>query len=400
MRWSLPLGRVFGIALRLHITFLLLLGWVGYEAFVAGGPSAAKWELLRVCLIFLCIILHELGHSVVAQRLGVEVKSITLLPIGGVAALRNIPENPWHEIAITLAGPMVNAVIALVLFPFVGIQSLTSLAMEMTHIPHDLGSLTRALVGTNILLFAFNFIPAFPMDGGRLLRASLALFISYRRATTIATFVGQGMSILFVLFGLRNPGMGLMVVIGIFIFLGAEGEERMVQARSLLRGLYVEDVMTREFAALEPSDTVGRGLEMVYQTGQDDFPVVEKGRLLGIVSRQTMLEAVNRRGGQVSVQQVMETDVPAVGPQAKVTRVQDELFGDGWGSLPVMQDGRLVGMLSPENVSRYLLVQSSIKSARRRAAGQTPALPPVIGAVPPIAPPRPPAESVPPAGRA
>src|SRR2546426_851015 len=143
MRWSLPLGRGFGVALRLRITFLLLLGWVGYEAFVAGGPSAAKWELLRVCLIFLCIILHELGHSVVAQRLGVEVKSITLLPIGGVAALRNIPENPWHEIAITVAGPMVNAAIAAVLLPIAGLPAM----QDFVHIPQDFGGLLRALTG-------------------------------------------------------------------------------------------------------------------------------------------------------------------------------------------------------------------------------------------------------------
>src|SRR5213594_4172921 len=185
MRWSVPIGRVFGITLRLHVTFLLLLAWVGYEAFVVGGMSAARWELARVCLIFACIALHELGHSVVAQQLDVEVKSITLLPIGGVAALRRIPENPWHEIAITLAGPMVNAAIAIVLFPFAGMPT----GSELLSIPHSAGSLMRSLIGTNIVLFVFNFIPAFPMDGGRLLRATLALVLSYRRATAIAATV-------------------------------------------------------------------------------------------------------------------------------------------------------------------------------------------------------------------
>lgn len=399
MRWSLPLGRVFGIALRLHVTFLMLLAWVGYEAFVEGGAPAAKWELLRVCLIFLCIILHELGHSVVAQKLGVEVKSITLLPIGGVAALRSLPENPWHEIAITVAGPLVNAIIALVLFPVAGITSVAQFVAAMSHIPTDVGSLLRALVGTNLLLVIFNSIPAFPMDGGRLLRAVLALMMSYRRATTIAAFVGQGMAVIFVLVGLRYE-MWLLVIIGVFIFMGAEGEERMVRARSLLRGLDVDEVMTREFTALSPHDTVARGLEMVYQTGQDDFPVMEDDRLAGMVSRAAMLEAVNGAGPQVPVAEVMDPNVPAVPTGAKVSRVQDELFNDGWGSLPVIEDGRLVGVLSPQNVSRYLLVQSSLKSDRRRAAGRTPARPPVIASVRPIAPPPPPAESVPPTGRA
>ncbi len=393
MRWSLPIGRVFGISLRLHVTFLLLLGWVGYEAFNVGGPVAAKWELLRVCLIFVCIGLHEFGHSVVAQQLGVQVKSITLLPIGGVAALRRIPENPWHEIAITLAGPMVNAAIAAMLLPMAGLPSLTDLA----HIPHDVGSLLRALTGANIALFLFNFIPAFPMDGGRLLRAVLALMISYRRATTIAAFVGQGLAIVFILAGLKLSAWLLMIV-GVFIFLGAEGEEKMVQMRSLLRDLDVEDVMSREFVVLAPTDDIGRGLEMVYQTGQDDFPVIQDKQLLGIVSRQAMLEAVNRGGAHSQIAGVMETDVPAVSPETKILRVQDELFNEGWTSVPVMQESRIVGLLSPENISRYLLVQSSIKPARRPAAARTPVPPPVIAAVPPVVPPPPRVESVPPTG--
>jgi Zn-dependent protease/predicted transcriptional regulator len=395
MRWSLPVGRVFGISLRLHVTFLMLLAWVGFEAFGVGGFAAAKWELLRVGLIFVCIALHELGHSVVAQQLGVQVKSITLLPIGGVAALRSLPENPWHEIAITIAGPMVNAAIAAALLPIAGFPALADLA----RIPHDLGGLLRALAGANIILFVFNFIPAFPMDGGRLLRAVLALVLPYVRATVIAAFVGQGLAIAFVLAGLKT-GQWLLMIIGVFIFLGAEGEEKMVKMRSLLRDLDVEDVMTREFTALAPTDSVARGLEMVYQTGQDDFPVMDGDRLLGMVSRQDLLAAVNRHGMHAAVADVMEVNVPAVPPLAKVSRVQDELFNEGWGSLPVMQEGRLIGLLGSDNITRYILVQSSLKSARRRAGGRMPAPPPVIGAVPPIVPPPPRAESVPPAGPA
>lgn len=397
MRWSFPIGRVFGISLRMHVTFLLLLAFVGYLGYQTAGAVGAQVQLLRICLVFLCVVLHELGHSIVALQLGVEVKSITLLPIGGVAALRTLPENPWHEIAITVAGPMVNAVIALILLPFVGLPMKPD--MNFALIPADAAGMVRGLLGTNIVLFAFNLIPAFPMDGGRLLRATLALFVSYRRATAFAAFMGQAVAIVFVLIGL-NMGLMLLVIIGVFIFLAAEGEERMVRARSLLRGLYVEDVMSREFAALAPSDTVARGLEMVYQTGQDDFPVMEETELRGMVSRQAMLDALNRLGADVPVDQVMVTDAPPVPPSAKVTRVQDELFNDGWGSLPVIQDGRLVGVLSPQNVSRYLLVHGSIKSDRRRAAVRTPAHPPLSGAVPPVVRPSPPAESVPPTDRA
>jgi predicted transcriptional regulator len=189
-------------------------------------------------------------------------------------------------------------------------------------------------------------------------------------------------------------------LIGVFIFIGAEGEEKMVRMRGLLRDIDVEDVMAREFAMLAPHDTVARGLEMVYQTGQDSFPVMDGDRLLGMVSRPEMLDAVNRQGAHVPVEAVMDTDMPVVAPLEKVSQVQDEVFNEGWDSAPVMQDGRLVGLLSPENISRYLLVQSGLKKARPRAAGRMPTPPPVIATVRPIAPPPPPAESVPPTGPA
>ncbi len=407
MRWSVPIGRVFGITLRLHVTFLLLLAWVGYEAFVFGGVSAAWWELARVCLIFVCIALHELGHSVVAQQLDVEVKSITLLPIGGVAALRRIPENPWHEIAITLAGPMVNAAIAIVLLPLVGWPT----RPEFLSIPHGVGSLMRSLVATNFLLFAFNFIPAFPMDGGRLLRAVLALVISYRRATAVAAAVGQGLASLFIMAGFLGwqilplvPPLWLLII-GVFIFFGAEGEERMVRMRSLLKELDVEDVMSRDFAVLAPHATVADGLRMVYQTGQDDFPVMDGDRLVGLVSRAGMVDTSNNLGPDITIADVMDADVPAVSPQDKVAHVYEEMMSEGHTSFPVVHGGQLIGLLSPENISRYMLVQSSLKSSRRRqvqrrAAARTPTPPPLISAAPPVVIPPPREESAPPSAQA
>ena len=397
MRWSFPIGRIFGITLRLHVTFLLLLGFIGYAGFMDAGAEGAIWLLSLVCSVFACIALHELGHSVVAQQLGVQVKSITLLPIGGVAALRNIPENPWHEIAITLAGPMVNAGIALALLPFTGLPS----HVFLMRVPDNAHGLLLSIVGANIALFLFNFIPAFPMDGGRLLRATLALVFSYRRATVIAAAVGQGLAILFVLLGLKSSIM--LVIIGVFIFIGAEGEEKMVRTRSLLRDLEVEEVMSREFVALSPTDTVSRGLAMVYQTGQDDFPVMVADQLVGIVTRTAMLHAVNNLGSYVPIAEVMNPHPPVVTPQTSLSRVYEAMMTEGPGSVPVMQDGHLIGLLSLDNISRYLLVQSSLKSRRASSrptvSARAPTLPPVISAVPPIAVPPPRAEPAPPPAR-
>lgn len=397
MRWSINVGRISGIALRLHVTFLLMLLVIAYQGYAMAGGRGAFWSLALICAVFTCIVLHELGHSLVAQKLGVEVRSITLLPIGGVAALRTIPENPWHEIAITVAGPMVNVIIAAVLIPIAGLPR----HLFIVEWPANLLGLLNTLVGVNLWLFLFNCIPAFPMDGGRLLRASLALVIPHRRATWIAATVGQGLAILFFVLGLKYSVM--MIVLAAFIFIAAEGEERMVRTRGMLHDIEVEDVMMREFATLAPVDTVGRGLEQVYQTGQDDFPVVVDGRLLGMVNRQTMLEAVNRGGAARMVSEVMDASVPVVSPRQKVSRVYDAMLGDGFGSLPVLEEGTLVGLLSPDNISRYLLVQSSIKPGRRvpsPVAGQTPPRPPVIATAPPTAAPPPRAESAPPPGRA
>lgn len=399
MRWSFTVGRVFGITLRLHVTFLLLLGLVGYAGFVETGPRGAAWALSLVCSIFTCIVLHELGHSVVAQQLGVQVKSITLLPIGGVAALRSFPENPWHEIAITLAGPMVNAGIALMLLPITGWPS----HVFYVSMPYDAAGLLGSIVKANIALFAFNFIPAFPMDGGRLLRAMLALTLSYRRATVIAATVGQGLAILFMIAGLTTSIW--LTIIGVFIFIGAGGEERMVQTRSLLRDLEVQEVMSRDFAALSPTDTVSRGLAMVYQAGQDDFPVMEGGQFLGLVTRTGMLEAANNAGGDVPVAEVMDATPPAVVPWMDLSRVYEGMVTEGPSSVPVVQDGHLIGLLTLDNISRFLLVRSSLKSShrpqsRRDTAGRMPAPPPLISTGPPVAVPPPHAESSPPPGRA
>jgi predicted transcriptional regulator len=278
---------------------------------------------------------------------------------------------------------MVNAGIALVLLPFTGLPS----HIFFVSMPYDASGLLDAIVKSNVALFLFNFIPAFPMDGGRLLRAVLALVFSYRRATVIAATVGQGLAILFILVGLKFSIW--LVIIGVFIFIGAEGEGRMVRTRSLLRDLEVEEVMSREFVALSSADTVSRALTMVYQTGQDDFPVMVGDQFVGIATRTAMLDAVNNIGSDVPVAQVMDTDPPAVTPQTALSRVYEVMMTEGPTSIPVMQDGHLVGLLSLDNVSRYLLVQSSLKSSRqprvqRSVYARTPTPPPVISTVPPV----------------
>jgi len=387
MGWSLKIGRVSGIALQLHLTLLLLVVWIGYVGFVEMGMRGALWSVALVVGILACIMLHELGHSLVAQQWGVQVRSITLLPIGGVAALKGLPEKPWHEMAIALSGPAVNLAIAVALWPFAGI----TVPLFVGSIPYDLSSFLSTMVGANLTLFLFNFIPAFPMDGGRLLRAALALVMPFARATVIAATVGQVLAILFVVAGLKFSLW--LVLIGLFIFFGAEGEERVVRTRELLRRLEVEEVMARDFVVLSPTATVMDGLRMVYHTGQDDFPVADGGRLLGIATRPVMLDVANRLGPDTPVTEAMETDLPALSPHTPLADAYESMMTEGYPSLPVVENGQLIGLLAHDNISRYLLVQSSLKPPRRREAvsARTPVPPPAIGAVPPVAIPQSPA---------
>lgn len=406
MRWSFPIGQIAGIAIRLHVTFFILLAFIGFSSYQTAGLGAAVWTLSFICGVFGCVVLHELGHSLVAQQLGVAVRSITLLPIGGVAALRRLPEHPWHEIAITLAGPMVNAAIAALLIPLVGWPS-HLLAVE---IPHNLPTLLRALVGANLALFLFNFIPAFPMDGGRLVRATLAIFISYPRATTVAALMGQGIAVLFILAGLTGwallPGVSTLwlLMIGVFIFLGAEGEERLVKNRHALGDQRVGDVMNRAFSRLAPTHTVGEAVALTYQTGQDDFPICQNDQLLGLVNRADLIEIMNQHGPHAPVTLALDPDVPAVDPSLPLKIAQDEIFHEGWSAVPVLDGGRLVGLLSSDNLARYIRVQADLKPSRRpatpaTAGAPTPAPPPLTSAAPPVATPPPPVTPVPPVVR-
>lgn len=390
MRWALPIGRVFGIGLRLHFTFLLLVGFIGYQGFLALGASGAGWAVALVLAVFACVVLHELGHSVVAQRLGVEVRSITLLPIGGVAALRSIPENPWHEMAITVAGPLMNLLIAGILLPVTGWPR----EFLWVHYPDNLMALLRTLVGVNLGLFVFNFIPAFPMDGGRMLRALLALWMSYRRATVVAATTGQMLAVLFIVAGLKFSVMWIML--GAFIFLAAEGEEKTVKMRSVLREVEVADVMTREVVTVTPQTPVRDVLAAMYRTGQDDFPVMDGDRLVGLVTRPTVIQTVNERGEHVAVAEIMDPDPPVLSPHNNVAWVHEQVMSEHYQGFPVLENGRLVGLLTPDNISRYLLLQESLKGWRP-ARATTPTPPRVSATAPPVANPPPPPKSAPPA---
>ena len=359
------MGRVWGIPIRMHLTFILLLVWIAWLGWTVDGLQSSLWALALIICLFVCVVLHELGHSLVAMKFGAQVRSVTLLPIGGVASMRSIPEKPYQELLVSIAGPCVNVVIALILMAVRG--GYHSLG-EQNVFPMSVGELVDALVNANLILAVFNLIPAFPMDGGRVLRSILALFLPFPRATAVAAMLGQILAVGFVLVGLAtNP---FLVIIGIFIFLGAESEDRTVRMKNMLRDVLVEDVMVTDFVNLGPEDTVARCLENVYHRKQEDFVVEFEGRLVGIVARKDWLEALHRGGSQTKVGDIMRRHFISVIPKTPLSRLYQDLWHLKQGVFPVTDSGKLVGLLTTEDVSRYLMVQAIQQNSR--AGGSTP----------------------------
>lgn len=365
MSWSIPLGRIAGTEIRLHLTFLLLLAWIGVAHGLQGGMAAAVQGIVFICLLFGCVLLHEFGHVAAARRYGVRTPDITLLPIGGVARLERMPEKPSEELVVALAGPAVNVVIALLLFLALGgVPAVTALAslQDPAH-----GLLAR-LFWVNVTLVVFNLLPAFPMDGGRVLRALLSMRLGSRRATDLAAGIGQALAFGLGLIGLLN-GAPLVVFVALFVWLGAQAEAQSVQMRELSRGMRAEDAMITRFESLPVSARIADAAELLIRTAQTDFPVVDGGgRLRGILTRSDLVRALQQGGPDAPVLEAMQREVPVVAHRAPLEdalRVMQEAAGP----IGVVDAaGRLIGVLTHENLGEMLMLETARSAARATPA--------------------------------
>jgi Zn-dependent protease/CBS domain-containing protein len=364
MRWSFHLARIAGIDVKVHVTFFLLLAFVALSYGQIGGVQAAVQGVAFICAVFLCVVLHEFGHALAARRYGIRTPDITLLPIGGVARLEKMPDDPRQEVVVALAGPLVNVVIALGLWLALGLPSLPDLqTMQLV----DSNILSKLLV-VNVMLVLFNLIPAFPMDGGRVLRAVLAMRMSYARATQIAANIGQMLAFVGGFLGFLY-GHYMLILIAIFIYFGASNEAAFAQFRDISPDLRVAGVMVTQFQPLTHEATLNDAVDVLLSTSQHEFPVLGvTGAFAGLLTRKDLIAGLRRSGPQTFVTAVMRTDIPAVHQSMPFERAFGILQQYGAPALPVLDsDGRLVGLFTPENISELMMVQSALAVAPKRA---------------------------------
>jgi len=348
----------------MHATFLLLVGFIVVATWVESHNAARTlFGVFFVLVIFGCIVLHELGHALTARRYGIRTRDIVLLPIGGVARLERMPEEPNQELFVALAGPAVNVLIALGLFAvltaFDRIPTLRQ-AATISWTGHDF---LPSLLAVNVWLVLLNLIPAFPMDGGRVLRALLAKRMGYTEATQSAAHVGQGMALVFGFLALFfDP---FLIFIALFVWMGASGEAGMVQMRSSLGGIAVQRVMLTNFRTLQPDETLGQAVEQILAGWQQDFAVVFGDHVLGILTREDLVRAIARGGTGLLVRDAMRRDFRSVDSHDMLEQAVQMLRRSGCRSLPVEHNGELVGMLTLESVGEFIMIHSAMRHAEQ-----------------------------------
>lgn len=363
MGWSLNIGSVAGTAVRIHITFLLFLVWIFGASYVSDGAGAAWTSLVFIVLVFLCVLLHEFGHIFTARAFGVQTPDVVLLPIGGVARLERIPEKPLEEFLIAIAGPLVNVVIAGILLLFAG-ANLTSnaaaVAVDNAKIP-----MVDRLAAVNLFLALFNLIPAFPMDGGRVLRAALSARFGFVRATEIAASIGQGFAFLLGFVGLfYNP---ILIFIAIFVYLAAASEAHMVALRSVSRGVPVLTATMTKITTLTPDAHIDEAVQVLLQTSQSEFPVVdETHKPVGLLGRADIIRALKELGPDARVSEAMTTNLPIVDRRRPLDEAVKVLQEKSAPAIAVVEpDGRLVGLITTETIGELMMVSQAMPEGFR-----------------------------------
>ncbi|KAA5540463.1 CBS domain-containing protein [Roseiconus nitratireducens] len=371
MSGSFKIAKLFGIDVFVHWSFFLLLLWIGWSTSRSGGDAAQVLVgLATVLALFGCVVLHELGHALTARRFGIGTTDITLLPIGGVARLERMPKNPVQEFWVAIAGPAVNVAIAAVLLVVMVLLGRSNFASADALTGN---SILANLFTINLVLVIFNMLPAFPMDGGRVLRALLAMKMNYVSATETAALVGKLMAVLFAVIGIyANP---LLLFIALFVFLGASGEVRMAKMGEWIGNLTVDKAMMTQFRTFSPDEPLASVVDELISGSQVDFPVCQEGHFVGMFRRSDLPGAIETHGHESTIANLIDRDCLTATPDGSLEHLVSKMQSTGVGSVPVLQGDRVVGLVSQENINELVMIRSAAANHRdqvrdRQSAGQ------------------------------
>jgi Zn-dependent protease/CBS domain-containing protein len=319
------------------------------------------WSTAFILALFVCVVLHEFGHALTAKRYGIGTRSITLLPIGGVASLKEVPEDPKAEFMVAIAGPAVNVLIAMVLFLFVPVESF--LVQDPEIIQEELSGITNNnfmfyLFSANVALVLFNMLPAFPLDGGRVLRALLSIKMGRVRATQAAASLGKLLAITFFLIGLFYNF--ILALIAVFIYFGAESENVMVMQLNLLNGYYVRDAMITKYTVLQPDDTLNDMVDSILQGTETDFVVADESGIRGILLMENLAQSLQNYGRDTPVNRIMDKNFKTLSPHDSLTNAYRELRQGSKNFFPVLENGRLVGVIDMNNINEFLRFRAAL----------------------------------------
>jgi len=376
MNWSFRFATVAGIPIRIHITFFLILFLGAYQWYgLTGTLVGALFGLALMILLFVCVILHELGHSLVARRFGVPVREIVLLPLGGVAQMTKNPDKPLHELLIAAAGPLVNVIIAGILAVPLGARLGPLLLTNQGLLPAELGNtatLDTALVWlftANASLVLFNLIPAFPLDGGRMLRALLAMVMGLPRATRAAVAIGQLIAVLLGVYAVLN-GHFILALVAVFIFFGAGAENSEAQAKTVLDTLRVGDAYNKHALTLAVGDRVSRVVDYILTSYQPDFAVIQGRSLIGIVTRQDVLKALATHPDDTLITEIMAREFLKVEAAQSLDAVRQAMQSSGARVAAVQNGPAYLGLISIEDIAEAFTIQTFVQRQKQSRPAQ------------------------------
>jgi Zn-dependent protease/CBS domain-containing protein len=359
MKGSLKLIRLAGVNIYVHWTFSLLLAFILFRGIKMGYDTPQLlWSVLFILSIFFIVVLHELGHSLAARKFGIPTKDITLLPIGGVARLEKMPEKPMEELVVAIAGPLVNVVLAFILYLFVEIPSAEELTEEVVIAIGPQNFLFNLFI-VNIILAVFNMIPAFPMDGGRVLRALLSIKIPRHKATFIAARVGQVLAILFIIGGFYgNP---FLILIGLFIIFGAQAEAQQTKTNYMLKGATLDDVLMQQYETLNVDDSIHTAVKKLLDGQSKNFVVLDNGEPVGSLNRDEMIKTLSEEGLAVLVKDSMNPELLKFPDTLELEEAYRKMMETNASIALIFDKGNFKGIVDTENILEFILVKSALE---------------------------------------